>query len=97
MYLNFVYQDQMNLRGKMDHPTKNVGQNALRTLHSIYQMNLRGKMDHPTKNVGQNALRTLHSINSGSMLVLTHQLFQISCLLPSFGRLSKSVSLNKML
>ena len=27
----------------------------------------------------------------GQCLFLTHQLFQVSCLLPSFGRLSKSV------
>ena len=39
------------------------------------------------------ALRTLHCtfrVNA-FFFFLTHQLFQVSCLLPSFGRLSKSV------
>ena len=41
--------------------------------------------------VGQNCVKNTTLNIQGQCLFLTHQLFQVSCLLPSFGMLSKSV------
>ena len=41
--------------------------------------------------VGQNRVKNTTLYIQGQCLFLTHQLFQVSCLLPSFGRLSKPV------
>ena len=41
--------------------------------------------------VSQNCVKNTTLYIQGQCLFLTHQLFQVSCLLPSFGRLSKSV------
>ena len=40
---------------------------------------------------GQNCVKNTTLYIQGQCLFLTHQPFQVSCLLPSFGRLSKSV------
>ena len=40
---------------------------------------------------GQNCVKNTTLYIQGQCLFLTHPLFQVSCLLPSFGRLSKSV------
>ena len=40
---------------------------------------------------GQNCVKNTKLYIQGQCLFLTHQPFQVSCLLPSFGRLSKSV------
>ena len=40
---------------------------------------------------GQNCVKNTTLYIQGQCLFLTHQLFQVGCLLPSFGRLSKSV------
>ena len=41
--------------------------------------------------VGQNCVKHTTLYIQGQCLFLPHQLFQVSCLLPSFGKLSKSV------
>ena len=45
--------------------------------------------------IGQNRIKNTTLYIQGQCLLLTHQLFQVSFLLPSFGRVIK-ISLNKM-
>ena len=54
---------------------------------SIYERSLKWTIPHG----GQNCVKNTTLCIQGQCLFWTHQLFQVSCLLPSFGRLSKSV------